>query len=84
MRIEPTAKNMGIGSASPAQTDTSKPGPAPAGADHIHLSALSRAASGLAPAYLEGIRSEVSSGTYQANAGEVSRRIVDFYLIPLK
>ncbi len=84
MRIEPTAKDMAVAPASPAQTDTSKAARTPTGGDHVHLSALSQAAAGLEPGRLQAIQSEVSSGSYQVNTSEVSRRIVDFYLIPLK
>ena len=82
MRIEPTQKNAGIGKSSPSQPETPALKPAPARADHVQLSVLSRAAAGLEPGRLEAIRSEVNSGTYQVNASEVSRRIVEFYLIP--
>jgi anti-sigma28 factor (negative regulator of flagellin synthesis) len=84
MRIEPTQKNAGIGKASPSQPETSQRASTPARTDHVQLSVLSQAASGLAPGRLAAIQSEVRSGTYQVNASEVSRRIVDFYLIPIK
>jgi anti-sigma28 factor (negative regulator of flagellin synthesis) len=45
---------------------------------------LSQAAGALSPQRVEEIQSQVSSGTYQVNAAEVSHSIVDFYLIPLK
>jgi len=48
----------------------------------VQLSVLSQAAAGMEPGRLESIQSAVSSGTYQVDAGEVSRRIVEFYLIP--
>jgi anti-sigma28 factor (negative regulator of flagellin synthesis) len=84
MRIEPTQKNAGIGKSSPSQPETSQHVTTPARTDHVQLSVLSQAAAGLAPGRLEAIQSEVRSGTYQVNASEVSRHIVDFYLIPLK
>jgi len=84
MRIEPTQKNAGIGKSSPSQTETPQRASTPARADHVQLSVLSRAAAGLEPGRLEAIKAEVSSGTYEVNASEVSRHIVDFYLIPLK
>ena len=82
MRIEPTQKNAGIGKSSPSQPETPQRASTPARTDHVQLSVLSQAAAGLAPGRLEAIRSEVSSGKYDVNASEVSRRIVDFYLIP--
>jgi len=82
MRIEPTQKNAGIGKSSPSQPETPSHQTAPARADHVQLSVLSQAAAGLAPGRLEAIQSQVSSGTYRVNASEVSRRIVEFYLIP--
>jgi anti-sigma28 factor (negative regulator of flagellin synthesis) len=82
MRIEPTQKDAGIGQASPSQHEASQHIPTPAGTDHVQLSVLSQAAAGLAPGRLDAIQSQVSSGSYEVNASEVSRRIVDFYLIP--
>ena len=82
MRIEPTQKNAGIGKSSQTQPETPAHVSTPARADHVQLSVLSQAAAGLAPGRLEAIQSEVTSGTYQVSASEVSRRIVDFYLIP--
>jgi hypothetical protein len=84
MRIQPTAKSSGIGPTAPVQPDTTHAAPATVGADHVDLSALSQAAAGLAPQQLKKIQAQVGSGTYQANAAEVSHRIVDFYLIPVK
>ena len=84
MRIESTGKGIPVGPASPAQPDTAAAPPKPLGADHVDLSALSQAAAGLSPARIDKIQSEVSSGAYQVNAAEVSRRIVDFYLIPVE
>ena len=84
MRIEPTQKNAGIGKSSPSQPEASARVITPTRADHAQLSVLSRAAAGLEPGRLEAIRSEVRSGTYEVNASEVSRHIVDFYLIPIK
>lgn len=82
MRIEPTQKNVGVGQASQSQPEVPQHLPTPARTDHVQLSVLSQAANGMEPGRLEAIRSEVSSGTYEVNAHEVSRRIVDFYLIP--
>lgn len=84
MRIEPSGKSSPVGPASPAHPDTASPHPAPTGADHVVLSALSQAAGGLAPERLTEIQAEVSSGKYQPDAADISRSIVDFYLIPLK
>ena len=84
MRIEPTQKNAGIGKSSPSQPETSQHVTTAARTDHVQLSVLSQAAAGMAPGRLEAIQSEVRSGTYQVNASEVSRHIVDFYLIPIK
>jgi hypothetical protein len=84
MRIEPTGKSNPVGPASPAQSDSTASRPAPTGSDQVVLSALSQAAGGLTPGRMEQIQAEVSSGKYQPDAAEVSRRIVDFYLVPLK
>ena len=84
MRIEPSGKSSPVGPASPAQPDAHAPHPATTGADHVVLSALSQAAGGLAPERLAQIQAEVSSGKYQPDAADISRSIVDFYLIPLK
>jgi anti-sigma28 factor (negative regulator of flagellin synthesis) len=82
MRIEPTQKNAGIEKSSPSQPEASQHVPTPARADHVQLSVLSQAAAGLEPGRLEAIQSQFSSGTYEVNPSEVSRRIVDFYLVP--
>ncbi len=82
MRIEPTQKNAGIGKPSSAQPETPSHQPAPPRADHVQLSVLSQAAAGMEPGRLDAIQSAVGSGTYQVDAAEVSRRIVEFYLIP--
>jgi len=84
MRIEPTDKSFRVGPASPAHSEASPVTRARQGSDHVELSALSQAASGLSPQRVEEIQSQVSSGTYQVNAAAVSHSIVDFYLIPLK
>ena len=84
MRIQPTAKSTAIGPAAPAQPDSTHTAPETVTPDHVDLSALSQAAAGLTPQKLEKIQAEVGSGNYQVNAGEVSRRIVDFYLIPIE
>ena len=81
MRIQPSEKSFGPGPASPAQPDTAPPPSVPTGADHVELSALSQAAAGLAPERLQEIQSSLQSETYSVKAAEVSRRIVDFYLI---
>lgn len=83
MRIEPTAKSNPVGPASPAQPDVPAAPSAPVGADEVNLSALSQAASGLDPARIEQIQTEVGSGKYEVPSAEVSRSIVDFHLIPL-
>jgi anti-sigma28 factor (negative regulator of flagellin synthesis) len=84
MRIEPTDKTAGIGPASPAHSETPAHPSTPAGADHVELSVLSQAAAGLAPGRVQQIQEQLRAGTYQPDAGEVSRHIVEFYLIPLK
>jgi anti-sigma28 factor (negative regulator of flagellin synthesis) len=84
MRIEPTDKSAAIDRATPAQVDSTAARPASGRPDRVELSALSQAVAGLAPGRLTEIQSEVSAGTYQVDASQVSRRIVDFYLIPLK
>jgi anti-sigma28 factor (negative regulator of flagellin synthesis) len=83
MRIGPTNKNTPVGRSSPAQPSTPAAPPSPASADRVDLSALSQAASGLAPEKLEQIQAQVSAGSYRPDAAEVSHSIVDFYLIPL-
>jgi hypothetical protein len=80
MRIQPTDKSIGPGPASPAQ-----PGPAasqsrPQRTDRVELSALSQGAGGLAPERLQELQSSLESDTYSVKSGDVSRRIVDFYL----
>ena len=82
MRIEPTQKNAGIGKSSPSHPENPAHQPAPTRADHVQLSGLSQAAAGMEPGRLDAIQSAVGSGTYQVDAAEVSRRIVEFYLIP--
>jgi anti-sigma28 factor (negative regulator of flagellin synthesis) len=84
MRIQPTGKSPAVGPASPAQQDKSAAASVPAGTDHVDLSTLSRAATGLTPARIEQLQAHVQSGGYQVNAAEVSRSMVDFYLIPIK
>jgi anti-sigma28 factor (negative regulator of flagellin synthesis) len=84
MRIEPTDKSFRVGPASPAHSEATPATRARPGSDHVELSVLSQAAGALSPQRVEEIQSQVSSGTYQVNAAEVSHSIVDFYLIPLK
>ena len=84
MRIQPSDKSLGVEPASPAQPDTAAARSTPAGADRVELSSLSQVASGLAPQRLDEIQASVHAGTYEANAADVARRIVDFYLIPVK
>jgi len=80
MRIPPTGKSEGIGPASPVQSNSAPPALVPTGSDHVELSALSRAVAGLGPGRLQEIQTSVNAGTYEVNAAELSRRIVDFYL----
>lgn len=84
MRIEPTDKSFRVGQASPAHSEATPATPTRPGSDRVELSVLSQAAGALSPQRVEEIQSQVSSGTYQVNAAEVSHSIVDFYLIPLK
>jgi anti-sigma28 factor (negative regulator of flagellin synthesis) len=84
MRIQPTGKSQAVGSAHRGQHDKSAATPSPAGADHVHLSSLSQAIAGLTPARIEQLQHHVQSGLYEVNAAEVSRQIVDFYLIPIE
>ena len=84
MRIQPSDKSLGVEPASPAQPDTAAARSKSTGADRVELSALSRTAAGLAPQRMEEIQTKVHAGTYEANAAEVARRIVNFYLIPVK
>jgi len=83
MRINPAGESVGVGPASSAQPNTDHPFPAPAGLDHVELSALSQAASGIGPERLAEMQASVGSGAYEVNSAETSRRIVDFYLIPV-
>jgi len=83
MRIEPTEKPPGIRPASSARPDAT-PSSAHALPDQVDLSLLSRSAAGLNPERLEQIQSRVRSGAYQSNPAELSRSIVDFYLIPIE
>jgi len=84
MRIESTGKGTPVGKASPAQPGTPAPPPAPASTDHVDLSSLSQAASGLAPEKLEQVQAQVNAGKYNPDPAEVSHSIVEFYLIPLE
>jgi len=84
MRIQPSDKSLGVEPASPAQPDTAASRSKSTGADRVELSSLSQAAAGPAPQRLEAIQASVQAGTYEANASEVARSIVDFYLIPVK
>jgi len=84
MRIQPSDKSLGVEPASPAQPDTAGSRSKATGSDRVELSNLSQGAAGLAPQRLEEIHASVQGGTYQANASDVARRIVDFYLIPVK
>jgi hypothetical protein len=84
MRIQPSDKSLGVEPASPAQPDTAAARSKSAGADRVELSALSQVAAGLAPQRLDEIQARFKGGTYEANAADVARRIVDFYLIPVK
>lgn len=83
MRIDPTPESSGVGPASPAHLEAA-PSPPPARTDQVELSVLSRAAAGVTPARIQEIQSSVRSGAYQVNATQVSRNIVDFYLIPVE
>ena len=84
MRIQPSDKSLGVEPASPAQPETAVSRSKSTGADRVELSALSQTAAGLAPQRLDEIQASVHAGTYEANAAEVARRIVNFYLIPVK
>jgi len=84
MRIEPTDKSSRVAPTSRPQSEPTPAAPARPGSDHVELSALSQAAGALSPERIEEIQSQVSSGTYQPSATEVSHSIVDFYLVPLK
>ena len=84
MRIQPSDKSLGVEPASPAQPDSAAARPKSAGADRVELSALSQSAAGLGPQRLEEIQASVHAGTYEANAADVARQIVNFYLIPVK
>jgi anti-sigma28 factor (negative regulator of flagellin synthesis) len=83
MRIEPTDKSFRVEPTSPSQPDTVS-APARSGSDHVELSAFSHAASALSPQRIDEIRNQVSSGTYDVSAADVSHSIVNFYLTPLK
>ena len=83
MRIQPTGKSPAVGSASRGQQDKSVAASSPAGTDQVHLSSLSQAVAGLTPARIEQLQAHVQSGLYEVNATELSRQIVDFYLIPV-
>jgi anti-sigma28 factor (negative regulator of flagellin synthesis) len=84
MRIQPTGKTPAVGSAPRGQQDKSAGASTPAGTDHVDLSSLSQAVAGLAPARIEQLQAHVQSGLYEVNAAELSRHMVDFYLIPIK
>jgi anti-sigma28 factor (negative regulator of flagellin synthesis) len=84
MRIQPSGKSPAVGSAPRGQQDKSAAASAAAGTDHVDLSSLSQAVAGLTPARIEQLQAHVQSGLYEVNAAELSRRIVDFYLIPIE
>jgi anti-sigma28 factor (negative regulator of flagellin synthesis) len=84
MRIQPTGKSPLVGSAHTGQQDKSSPASLPAGSDQVHLSSLSQAIAGLTPARIEQLQIHVQSGRYVVDASELSRRIVDFYLMPME
>ena len=84
MRIQPTSKSAGIAPSSPVRTETpASHATVASSTDRVDLSALSQGAGGMSPDRLEQIQAAVNSGSYEAPAAEVSRAIVDFYLIPL-
>ena len=84
MRIQPTGKSPAIGSAHRGQHEKFPAAASPVGTDHVHLSTLSQAIAGLTPARIEQLRQHIESGLYEVNAAQLSRRIVDFYLIPIE
>ena len=84
MRIQRSDKSLGIGPSSPAQPETAAHYSTPAPADRVELSALSQLAAGPAPSRLAEIHANFQAGKYEGDAAEVARRIVDFYLIPVK
>jgi len=84
MRIQPTGKTPTIGPAPRGQQDKSSVAASPVGNDQVHLSTLSQTIAGLTPARIEQLQQHVESGLYEVNAAELSRRIVDFYLIPIE
>lgn len=84
MRIEPTDKSFRVEPAASAHAEGTPAAPARPSSDHVELSALSQAAGALSPQRVEEIQAQVSSGTYQVSAADVSHSIVNFYLIPLK
>jgi hypothetical protein len=83
MRIQPAGKSIGVGPASPTQPNPAASSAPQTGTDRVDLSALSQAAAGLGPHRIEEIQTSVNSGTYDVSVTELSRRIVDFYLIPV-
>lgn len=84
MRIEPTDKSFRVDPASPAQPDAVPAAPNRSGSDHVELSGFSQAAGGLSPQRMEEIQSQLNAGTYQPSSSDVSRSIVEFYLVALK
>jgi anti-sigma28 factor (negative regulator of flagellin synthesis) len=84
MRIQPTGKSPAVGSAHRGQQEKSLAVASPVGTDQVHLSTLSQAIAGLTPARIEQLQQHIESGLYEVNAAELSRRIVDFYLIPIE
>ena len=84
MRIQRSDKSHGVGPASPSQPDLATHRVVPEAADSVELSALSQLAAGPPPSRLAEIQANYLAGKYDGDAAEVARRIVDFYLIPVK
>ena len=81
MRIQPTEKSLSPDPAAPAQPGSAASQSVPQRTDRVELSALSQGAGGLAPERLQELQYSLESDTYSVKSGDVSRRIVDFYLI---
>jgi len=84
MRIEPTGKTGPLSESRSAQPDTAPAAPSFSPGDQVQLSTLSQAVAYLPPERLQQIQNSYDSGNYQPNSAQVSRSMVDFYLIPLK
>jgi anti-sigma28 factor (negative regulator of flagellin synthesis) len=83
MRIHRASKNMGMEEGAKTRRAAPSAPSVSIGTDRVQLSALSQMAAGFGAERLDKVQAAVNAGTYEVAAAEVSRHIVDFYLIPI-